>query len=524
MSAPKPNRIKKSVFLPTFSIIVLASITGLINSEFLVKLTKVIFSFSLAEFGWLYQILAMAALGVTLFIALSKAGRIRLGGPDAKPAFSLPANFAMALTGGIATGIVTYGVNEPIIYLGNIYGETARQSFAPQSGEAAIFALARCFHNWSFIPYAMYSIVGLMIAYMHFNRGFGFSISSAIAPVLGKRTISPTMRSVIDVIAVLAIALGLASDLGAGLALLSQGLNVGYGLNPTAKIFLALTAVISIIFIASAVSGLKRGIRVLSSVNVWIFYAFLSILLFLGPLGYILSLSVTSIGYWLHNFFLWSFDTKELGGEALVNWWTLYDWAVWIAYAPLMGLFLARISYGRTLREFLLINWVLPSVFGIVWFAIWGGTAIDWQMNGTLDLVAMVKENGAVSALWGFLDHLPFSAILIPLTIAMLVISFTTVADSMSLTIAAVCTENPRDGEEPPSRQKIFWGLSIGIIAYIMAAFGGGVQGLDGIKYLAAAGGIIVLFLFALIVAAAVKTFIVNAPLRHDETEGRLGS
>ncbi len=504
------KRLNAGVFIPAFSIIVLAVIVGLVDNAALVSVAKNIFYFSLSDFAWLYQLLAFSALAVTAYIFCSKAGDIRLGGVQAKPAFSMASTFAMALTGGIATGVVTYSVNEPIIYLGNVYGEIGNQSFAAGSAEAAIFALARSFHNWSFIPYAMYSVAGLMIGYMHYNRQQAFSIASALAPVIGRHGERPWVKSLINVVAVLAIALGLASSLGAGLALIGSGIEAQYGIRSTPMTWLVLTLIISVVFIASALSGLKRGIQFLSSVNAYIFYAFVIVLLIIGPISYIFSLSTTAFGYWLNNFFLWSFDTKESGGEALVTWWTMYDWSIWIAYAPLMGLFLARISYGRTLREFLIINWVLPSVFGIVWFAIWGGSAIKWQMDGTLDLVRIVTENGAVSGLWGFLQNLPLAVILVPLAILTLIISFATAADSMTSTIASICTHDIRADEESPKRQKVIWGVSIAAIAYIMVAFGGGAQGVDGIKYLAAAGGFTVLFVFILIVASAARVFIFN--------------
>lgn len=512
MNTSSRKRLNASVFIPAFAIILLAVIVGLVDNEMLVRVAKGIFYFSLSDFAWLYQLLAISALSVTGYIFFSRAGDIRLGGAHAKPAFSMASTFAMALTGGIATGVVTYSVNEPIIYLGNIYGETANQSFAVGSAEAAVFALARCFHNWSFIPYAMYSVVGLMIGYMHYNRKQPFSIASALAPVIGRYGQSTLVKSLINVVAVLAIALGLASSLGAGLALISSGIESQYGISSTPTTWLVLTLIISVVFIASALSGLKRGIQFLSSINAYIFYAFVVILLVIGPVSYIFSLSTTSIGYWLDNFFLWSFDTKEHGGEALVTWWTLYDWSIWIAYAPLMGLFLARISYGRTLREFLVINWILPSLFGIVWFAIWGGSAIKWQMDGTLDLIRIVTDNGAVSGLWGFLQNLPMAAILVPLAIFTLILSFATAADSMTSTIASICTHDIRADEESPKRQKVIWGISISAIAYIMVAFGGGAQGVEGIKYLAAAGGFTVLFVFILIVAAAARTFIFKTP------------
>lgn len=508
MEPMNTKRLNMLVFVPAFAIILIAVVVGLVDNETLVRVAKAIFFFSLSDFGWLYQLLAFAALAVTGYIFFSKSGDIRLGGKDAKPAFSLVSTFAMALTGGIATGVVTYSVNEPIIYLGNIYGEIANQSFQPGSAEAAIFALARCFHNWSFIPYAMYSVVGLMIAYMHYNRKEQFSIASALVPLIGERAMQPMVRTIINVISVLAIALGLASSLGAGLALISSGMEAQYGIASNPTTWLLLTLLIAAVFITSALSGLRRGIQFLSSVNAYVFYGLVVILLLIGPFNYVLSLSTTSFGYWLNNFFIWSFDTKEMGGEALVTWWTMYDWSIWIAYAPLMGLFLARISYGRTLREFLVINWILPSAFGMVWFAIWGGSAIKWQLDGTLDLVAVITDKGAVAGLWGFLQNLPLAALFVPLIIFTLIISFATAADSMTSTIATICTHDISADEEAPKSQKLIWGLSISAIAYVMVAFGGGAQGVDGIKFLAAAGGFTVLFLFILIVMSAARVFL----------------
>ncbi|MFP2769626.1 BCCT family transporter [Oceanisphaera sp. KMM 10153] len=523
MSMNGKKSLNIGVFIPAFVIVLIAVAMGIINNDLLVKVAKDIFYFSLSDFGWLYQLLSVSALGVVGYISFSKAGNIRLGGANAKPRFSMASNFAMALTGGIATGVVTYSVNEPIIYMGNIYGEISNQSFDANTAEAAVFAIARSFHNWSFIPYAIYSVVGLMIGYMHYNRKKEFSIASTISPVLGNKAQNPVVRSFIDIISVLAIALGLASSLGSGLALISSGIEAEYGIASSPTTWLVLTLIISAIFITSALSGLKRGIKYLSSLNAYIFYSFVVILLLVGPISYIFSLSVTGLGYWLDNFFLWAFDTKESGGEALVTWWTLFDWSIWIAYAPLMGLFLARISYGRTLREFLIVNWVLPSVFGIVWFAIWGGAAIKWQLDGTLDLVKVISDNGAVAGLWGFLQHLPFSAVLVPLAIVTLIISFSTAADSMSSTIATICTKNISADEESPKIQKVIWGLSISVIAYIMAAFGGGAQGLDGIKYLAAAGGFTVLFLFVLILASCIRVFITkNESNSSEQSEANL--
>lgn len=508
MESTGVRKTRLAVFIPSFTLVLLAAIIGLINNDALVSTAKAIFYFALTEFGWLYQISSFLALAATVYIFFSKIGDIRLGGPEAKPEFSFAATFAIALTAGIAVGVITYSVNEPIIYLGNIYGELDNQSFPAASTEASVFALARSFHNWSFIPYAIYSIVGLMVAYIHYNQKKPFSIASAIEPILGKYAHSIGINTLVDVISLLAIALGLASGLGTGLALISSGIETVYGIRPTSFTLALISIFITLVFMASSLSGLKKGIKILASLNAYIFYILIALLMIVGPISYIFSLSTTAMGYWFDHFFTWSFDSKELGGEALVTWWTLFDWSSWIAYAPLIGLFLARISYGRTIREFLIINWLLPALFGLIWFAVWGGSAIKWQLDGTLDLIAIITEKGAVAGLWGFLNHLPLALLIIPLVIFTLILSFSTAADSLSATIASICTKSITAGEEAPKTLKIIWGILIGVIAYVMVAFGGGAQGIDGIKYLAAAGGFLVIFLFVLVVISAIKTFI----------------
>lgn len=188
----------------------------------------------------------------------------------------------------------------------------------------------------------------------------------------------------------------------------------------------------------------------------------------------------------------------------------MFDWAVWIAYAPVTGIFLAQISYGRTVKQFLLINLVLPSIFGIVWFSIWGGSAIFMQMSGNVDLVSTIINSNATMALFEFLKQLPLSVILIPANLFIILISFVTAADATSTSIASMCMKDVPIGSEAPGYMKVVWGTLIGVVAIVMAAFGGGVQGVQGVKDLAAAGGFVVLFIFILQMAAAIKVFFID--------------
>lgn len=308
----------------------------------------------------------------------------------------------------------------------------------------------------------------------------------------------------------LAIALGLASSLGAGLALVGSGIETFYGIKQGPIVWFVLVVVITGLFTVSALKGMDKGIRRMADINAKVFYILLLALFIIGPTLYILQSSTAGMAQWLQNFWSWGLDPGIVGGEALVMWWTLYDWAIWIAYAPLMGIFLAVISYGRTIRQFMIINWILPAVFSILWFGVFGGTALHWQQNNTVDLVSTINESGAVAGLWAFLANMPFAVIIIPIVMIALILSFSTAADSMVRAIAMLCTVNIRYNEDPAKWKMLIWAISIAIIAFVMVAFAGGVQGVDGVKYLAALGGSAVLFVFVLQVCSAVKMFFID--------------
>ncbi|WP_243292287.1 BCCT family transporter [Bacillus sp. FJAT-47783] len=504
------HRTRKGVFWPAFLVVGGGAVLGIVNNKMLTDISMNTFLGSLRNLGWLYQVISIVALIIVSLVTFSKLGNIRFGGADAKPKFSFGVWFAMALTGGIATGVVTYGVNEPIIYFGNIYGEMAQTGVEPGTSLAAIYAIGRSFYNWTFIPYAMYSLSGLIMAYMYFNRKKSLTVTATLTPLFGDKVTKGIWTNIIDTLAVLAIALGLASSLGAGLALVGSGIETTYGIQQGPLMWFVLTVIITATFTVSSLKGLDKGIRKLSDINAKIFYVLLIALIIIGPTVYILRTSTAGLAYWLQNFWGWGLDPIDLGGEALVMWWTLYDWAIWIAYAPLMGIFLAVISYGRTIRQFMFINWILPAVFSIIWFGIWGGTALHWEQNNVVDLVETIKNSGAVAGLWTFLENLPLGVVIIPVVMIALILSFATAADSMVRTIASMCTSNIEHDEEPANWKKLLWALSIGVIAFVMVAFAGGAQGVDGVKYLAAAGGSAVLFVFVLQVASAIKMFFID--------------
>lgn len=506
------KHLRMGVFLPAFIFVGAAALLGIFNNKALADTAWAFFHWSLSSFGWLYQIASIVGLLVVLIIMFSKLGKIRIGGKDAKPKYSMGTWFAMTLTGGVATGIVTWGVNEPLIYLGNVWGELETLGIEAFSSEAVRFAMGRSFYNWTFIPYAMYALTGLATAYVYFNKKDKLTVTATLKPLFGDRITKGFWGNLIDTLSMLAITLGLTSGLTMCITLVTSGLNYSYGVEKTFPLFLIVGIAIIFLYTFSSYIGLDKGMKKLASLNAYFYYGLLLLLIIVGPKLFMVRTATAGIAEWLDNFWLWGLDPIDIGGAALTQSWTLFDWACWIAYAPVTGIFLAMISRGRTIREFLAVNLILPSIFGIVWFSVWGGSALSMQMAGQVDLVNTIATTDAISALWQFIENLPFGlgTLVIPLNLIIIIISFVTCADATSTDIASMSLKDVPIGTEPPAYLKVLWGGVIGVIAIIMAAFGGQEQGVEGVKALATAGGFVVLFIFILQIASVIKMFFVD--------------
>ena len=504
--------IRWEVFMPAFLVIGIAAIVGVINQEMLTKASGVIFEWTLNNFGWLYQISIMASFVLVGVATFSKFGKIRIGGKDAKPKYSFATWFAMALTGGIATGIVTWCVNEPVIYYGNVWGELNNVGIEPGTTAAAVFAMGRTYYNWTFIPYAIYAMCGLLVAYVYYHKKDSLTVTATLKPLFGNKVAHPFVSAIVDTLSMLALAIGLATGLTMCITLTMTGLKAGYGIQESMPLFIGVGAAIICAFTFSSYVGLDKGLKIVGNLNAWFYYALIILLFVMGPTIFILRIGTAGLATWLHNFWLWGLDPVDIGGEALTRSWTLFDWAFWVAYAPVTGIFLALLSYGRTVREYMVVNWILPSVFGLVWFMVWGGNAIHMQMEGTVDLVGAINTGGAVMAMWEFLKHLPFGlgVIVLPVNILVILASFITCADATLTNIGSMCVRDIPIGTEPPAKVKAIWGISIGVVSIIMAAYGGGAQGVDGVKALSAAAGFVVLFIFAIQVVSFIKVFFID--------------
>lgn len=501
------SEVRKGVFISGLAIFGITAVIGIIDNKALIQGTSMLFSLILDNFGWLFQIICMMSLITVFVICFSGAGRIRLGGPDAEPKFSFGAWFAMSLTGGVAVGIVTWGVNFPVLLYGNVWGELDGfkiQAFTP---EAARFAMGRSFYEWTFMPYCFYALCGALIAYLYHNKGHKLTVSDSLRPLLGNKIMDrPWVVTVVDTLSMLAIGFGITSGLAVLLSTVADGLSL-YGIDTGLIYYVIGGAVVTILFTVSSYMGMDKGLKIVGSANAYLYYGLLVFLFLTGPTLYILRNSLGGLATWLQNFWIWGLDPIDIGGEALTKSWTIFNMCMWIAYAPIMGVLLAILARGRTIREFMIVNWILPSVFGMVWFGVWGNTAIHMQAVGQLDLAKICAERGSLAALWSFLQELPFGDVLVIVNIVVLVMSFVTAADATLTNLGSLCVKDVPIGTEPPARIKVVWGVVIGAMAVVMAAFGGGVQGLDGVRSLATIGGSIILLVFALMIISAIKVF-----------------
>ena len=499
-------KLRTSVFVPAFGIVLLAGVAGLVDNQLLISFFQGIFEGAYENFGWLYQLITLALFILCLVLMFSKMGDVRIGGKDAKPKYSFWSWFAMSLTGGIGASLVSSSISQPITFFESVWGELDGYGIEAGSVEAALFALGRTFHEWSFFPYAFYGVCGVSIAYVCYNMHKPVNVSSSLVPLFGDRANGKGIASVVDALAVLSLALALVGTLGTFIGLATSCMKSVYGLDPGKGAMLAVMAVTTVLYLISSISGVDKGIKFFANLN-FRFYVFLMavFLIFGGSIAGILSKSVTSLGYWIENLPMWSFDTGEVGGPALVKWWTIYNWMFWMAFAPVTGIFLAQLSYGHTIRETLIVNWILPSVFAIVWMTIFGGVAIEMQTAGVVDIAGDMASGGTYVAIWSVLNHLPLSQILVPITLFIMLLSFSTSDDNSITVISDLCVKGRRIGDEAPWWLKAVWGVAIGLLSFLLMAFAAGSKGNDGVRYMVVTMGSILSVLVILQIAATAR-------------------
>lgn len=489
-------KIRSSIFIPMSLIFLSSILLGILSPEKFYNLENYIVQFAFDKFGWLFQLSSLFFLLVCVFLMLSKFGNIRFGGKDAKPTMSNWTWFSITLCAGIGTGIMFWGIAEPITHFMN---PPDYLNFAAGSESAATFALVTSYIHWTFIPYAMYSIIGIGSAYVVYNLNMPFQVSSLLYPIFGRK-INKTVIAIIDNLCIFSMAGGIAAILGVATMQLGSGMEELIGLSPNRIVWIAIVGTIVVSFIFSSYIGIQKGMKWLSDKNSKIYIAILAFIFIFGPTTFILSLGTQATGEFIGTFFERTTILSPIIGSQWPRWWPIYYWAIWVAYAPISGMFFGSIAKGRTIREFLFYNLILPAVFGIIWFAIFGSAAIHQQLNGT-DLWGVIQNKGLEVSIYAFLKNYPLTKIFSWIMVITIVISVITLCDSMTGTISKMSTIGDySDSQEAPGYIKIFWGLVMSSLAIVnLLSPEGKISGIDATKMISTVAGFPLLFLMILL-------------------------
>jgi glycine betaine transporter len=420
-----------------------------------------------AYLGWMYMLMTSFFLGFAIWLALSRYGKIRLGQPDDRPEFGRFAWFAMLFQAGMGIGLVFWAVSEPVTH----YTDPPLGMAQPETPGAASLALQTAFFHWGLHPWAIYAVVGLAVAYFSYRRGMtSLQISTVFRPLIGDRVDGPIGKA-IDVIAIIATLFGVAVSLGLGTLQIDAGLGEVFGLPSGIALQLIIIAITAVAYMLSASTPINKGVNILSQTSMYIAFALLVYFIIVGPTLLQLNAFTQETGVYLANLIPQSFNMAAFEPQE-ATWladWTIFFWATWIAWAPYVGVFIARISKGRTIREFILGVMIAPTIFSMIWFSVFGAAGIqaDNQTNGAISSAAGTSE---ALGLFAYLEQNPLFLLTSIAMIFLVWIFFVAGADAGTIVLGSMSA----GGVLNPKRAiKLTWGAIMGALAAILLLVGG---------------------------------------------------
>lgn len=453
---------KNPVFLISSLTILTLVIIGVVATDLFARVADVLYNFTQFNFGWLY-LLTVFLLTVFLFVlAISKYGAIRLGGDQTKPEFSFFSWVGMLFSTGFGVGLVFWGVAEPMSH----YFEAPFSSVPDASPEAASIAMGYSFFHWGISQWAIFALVGLVIGFLQFRKNKDGLVSTALEPVVGKKR---SVKIGIDSFAVIATVMGIATSIGLGVMQMGGGFEAVFGWKNAFPLQLTIIVVIFGAYMLSASTGLDKGIRYLGTFNLALAIALLVFFFVVGPKVFIMETFTVALGDYITNFISYSLRLQPYQGGTWVNDWTIFYWAWTISWSPYVGAFVARVSKGRTIREFIFGVMIVPPLFAILWIAVLGGTALYNDLNHGTSIAEAVNAD-VTSALFVTMEQVPFTTLLSVLAIILVITFLVTSADSATYILASMTT----DGDlTPPLKIKSIWGVLMSAIAAVLLMAGG---------------------------------------------------
>ncbi|MCI9078412.1 MAG: BCCT family transporter [Lachnospiraceae bacterium] len=450
--------MKKNVFYVSFTICLLVVIGGIFFPSQFEALANIAKHCVSNMFGWWYVIIMTLFVIFTIWIGwFSKYKNVRLGEDNSKPEYNFASWFAMLFSAGMGIGLVFWGTAEPLNFFVNPLGYEAG------SPDAMRFALLKSFLHWGIHPWANYAVLSLALAYFWYRKKQSYLVSSILAPFLRKKEKNEVIRKTVDILAVFATIAGVSTSLGLGAMQIASGLNRIFSIPENNYTILFIVIIVTLAFMLSAVTGIDKGIKILSNINVLLCMIIALSCFLIGPTLKIISGMIESFGIYLQNFISGALEMGAFENKEWYSGWTIFYWAWWIAWAPFTGIFIARISKGRTIHEFCIGVTLVPALVSIIWFSIFGILGMDLG----LDTAKKAIENTS-TALFVCLEEYNFGSVISIAVIGLLCTFFVTSADSATYVTAMLTS----DGQQNPSnKSKISWGLIISLTALSLILF-----------------------------------------------------
>ncbi|SDO68141.1 BCCT family transporter [Desulforhopalus singaporensis] len=461
--------IEKGIFWPAI-IAVLVVVVFMIGYESQAKaVMNSIFNFVTDQLGFLYIWFGVISLGLVAWLGFGRYGNIRLGGPDAKPEFSRWSWVAMFFCAGIGTSLIYWSSIEWTYYY-----QSPPFGVAAKSQAAAEWAAMYGMFHWGPFGWVLYLLCAFPMGYAYYNRKMpGFRLSIACAGVIGEDRANGSVGKIIDILMIFGLVGGTGTTLAAGTPMLAEALSQMLGIAHTANVDLAVVIIWTAIFTTSVTLGLKKGIKVLSDINVVAVLILCAIIFVIGPTFFMVNMFTDSMGQLLREFPRMSFYTDPVGRSMFPQWWTIFYWAWWVAYGPYMGIFIARISKGRTFRDLAVTVTLAGSAGCALFFMIFGNNSMYAELHDLFPVLETMKTQGAPAAILGVLMQMPLKSLILPLFIFVGFVYSGTTVDSSAYAIATVASKDMKEGEEPVLFNRAFWAIALGAIALVLMKLGG---------------------------------------------------
>ena len=485
MPAASRHPLNRPVFFIPLAILSIALLLSVWQGAAFAAAETAVNDWILRKLGPLFAGAGLAFLALLGAVALSPLGRTVIGGAGAEPLLNRWRWFAVMLCTTIATGILFWGAAEPLFHLN---APPPMLGLEPGSDAAAAFAMSTMFLHWTLTPYGIYTVAALAFALVYYNRGEPFSLSSLFVPLLGRRARGPVGTG-IDIVCLYALVAGMAASMGAGILAIAGGIETLGGFVGGMPLRWAVAILIVASFLISAATGLQKGIAGLSVLNTWLFFAIIAFALIAGPTAETVGLSLRGGAEYAATFV-----PRNLGLDVDGDWsrqWTIFYWGNWFAWAPVTALFLGRLAVGYSVREFILMNLVLPALFGALWMTAIAGSAIVLDQQSGASLYAVIAAKGPDSVLFRLFDALGGGPALTGLILFTIFLSYVAGADANVSAMSALSTRGiTPDAPEAPMAVQSVWGIAVGLVAVVLVA----ASGIDGIRMMSVLGGAPALF------------------------------